>query len=198
MPNHKKVCTHALVKCRFEKCSATMNRQEQHEHENQCKFRPVKCSDCGEFVTNYRLALHKSSLCSKRTVYCTECGIQMISFHLEEHLKMICENRAIECLQCGDYYIAKMSNEHKTNCSIPTQIPQLTPNLTIQNAVKRILEDREQSSSLARKKQKASCTCVSSQCRTTRCGCLFGCNSTCLCQKTTPSICQNPKNTNTL
>lgn len=67
--NHIENCDYQMLKCRFAKCGQSFLRKECKTHEDDCKYREVKCNrDCGLMILFEDKSTHDCLTSLKKTI----------------------------------------------------------------------------------------------------------------------------------
>eukprot|EP00117_Sycon_ciliatum_P033055 scpid104324/ scgid3611/ TNF receptor-associated factor 5; RING finger protein 84 len=100
------------------------------EHEKDCEYVRVACTECGEPISRQSLVTHKMQSCPYRQARCSHCNADMIWKELKPHHENACEEILVPCPNnCTDQPFARKSVEaHLKTC--PLQVVECYYNLS--------------------------------------------------------------------
>eukprot|EP00117_Sycon_ciliatum_P001512 scpid73724/ scgid5690/ TNF receptor-associated factor 3; CD40 receptor-associated factor 1; TRAFAMN len=90
------------------------------EHEKDCEYVRVACTECGEPISRQSLVTHKMQSCPYRQARCSHCNADMIWKELKPHHENACEEILVPCPNnCTAQPFARKSLEaHLKTCPL--------------------------------------------------------------------------------
>ena len=135
LSEHLSECPKHPVRCTFDGCSESTNRENLQEHELQCEYRIICCDECSIEISKINLENHLTE-CPEFKILCSQdCGQSIKRKEMNQHIAKECDNCLIEC----DYkMIGCTSNIFKKNAFLHREENRSYHDLLIANQINQI------------------------------------------------------------
>jgi len=110
-------CKKHFIKCKHEKCTKMVLREDHESHELSCEYKPEKCEYCNIEIPKIEMIIHLDDICPNILVECPQKCDEMIErCKLNYHNTVECENILNNChykiYGCEDKFFKKEMNKH--------------------------------------------------------------------------------------